>query len=473
MSVTEAATTDPYLSGVYAPVNDEVDLVDLEVSGELPAGLVGSFLRNGPNPMFEPAGRYHLFDGDGMVHELVLGDGRAAYRNRWVHSRGLDAEISAGRALYGGMANASFPGPDLVGDAGPMKNVANTHVVRHAGQVLCLWEAGPPTILDGTLGTVGTTDFGGRLRGAFTAHPKIDPSTGQMFAFGYSAIPPYLRYHVIDPDGTLTSTVDIDLPAPVMMHDFAITERHAIFLDAPAVFDLSGFAAGGPMISWQPERGTRLGVMSRDGDGSDLRWFPVQDCYVFHFLNAYSDGDLVVVDACRLPRLDIGLDADAPPLPDDEDPGGYLTRFTVDLATGNAGHSRLAELWGDFPRIDDRVAGRRHRQGFVATFATGLPDRSQPGADGQFDSVTAYDLEQGTERSYVVGPGRVIGEPVVASDPDGGEGDGWVLSYVYDRATDRSEVHVLQAGDVAAGPVATVHLPRRVPFGFHGSWLPA
>jgi carotenoid cleavage dioxygenase len=210
--------------------------------------------------------------------------------------------------------------------------------------------------------------------------------------------------------------------------------------------------------------------MRRDGDGSDLRWIPIEDCYVFHFLNAYSEGDRLVIDACRLPRMDIGLDAAQRSR--GEDPSGYLTRFSVDLTAGTAGHERLAELSGDFPRIDDRVAGRRHRYGYVATFATGAPDRSTPGADGCFDSITSYDLERGTEASYLVGPGRVVGEPVVASHPSGVEGEGWVMSYVYDRATDRSEVRILDATDLAAGPVATVHLPRRVPFGFHGSWLP-
>jgi len=486
MSLTENRTTDPYLSGVYAPVTDEVDLVELDIDGAIPAELDGSFLRNGPNPMFEPAGRYHLFDGDGMIHELAISEGRARYRNRWIRSRGLAAEQKVGRSLYGGMAEASFPGRDVVGDAGPMKNVANTHVMRHAGQTLCLWEAGSPTVLDASLATVGTTDFGGRLRGPITAHPKIDPLTGRMYAFGYSALPPYLRYHVIEPDGTLSRTVDIDLPAPVMMHDFAITDRHAIFLDAPAVFDLEGFASGSPMISWQPDRGTRLGVMSLDGDGSDLRWIPIDNCYVFHFLNAYSptgngndsgggsgSTNRIVLDACRLPRMEIGLDAETPPLPAGEDPGGYLTRFTIDLDAGTAEHTRIAELSGDFPRIDDRLAGRRHRRGYVATFASGMPDRSAAGADGLFDSITAYDLDHGTETSYLVGPNRSIGEPVVAPDPGGADGEGWVMSYVHDRATDRSEVHILDAADIAAGPVAVVHIPRRVPFGFHGSWLPS
>ncbi len=472
MSATIETSPDPYLNGAYRPVDDELDVATLEVTGAIPPQLHGSFLRNGPNPRFAPSGEYHLFDGDGMIHEVAFEGGRARYRNRWIRSRGLEAEESAGHALYGGMANASFPGPELVGDAGAMKNVANTHVMRHAGQILCLWEAGAPTVIDDSLATLGTTDFGGRLRGPVTAHPKIDPITGEMFAFGYSAIPPYLRYHVIDADGTLRRTVDIDLPAPVMMHDFAITERHAIFLDAPAVFDLSGFASGEPMISWQPDRGTRIGVMSRDGDGSDLRWIEIDNCYVFHFLNAYDEGERVIVDACRLPRMDIGLDRSTG-VSDDPPATGYLTRFTVDLTTGRVGHEQLGELPSEFPRIDDRVNGRPHRYGYVAGFAGGTPDPSVPGADGLFDSITAHDLVAATVSRYEAGHGRSVGEPVMAPDPDSSaEGDGWILSYRYDRATDRSDLLVLDATSLADGPVAEIHLPRRVPFGFHGSWLP-
>ncbi len=289
MTLSAEVDLDPFLAGVYRPVSDELDVGQLEVTGALPESLHGSFLRNGPNPMFAPSGEYHVFDGDGMLHEVALDGGTARYRNRWIASRGLAAEQRAGRALYGGMANAQFPGPELVGDAGSMKNVANTNVLRHAGRILCLWEAGPPTVVSAGLETLGTTDFDGRLRGALTAHPKVDPATGEMFAFGYSAIPPYLRYHVIDATGALVRTVDIDLPAPVMMHDFAVTERHVVFLDAPAVFDLARFGTGGPLVAWEPDRGTRLGVMRRDGDGSDLRWIEIDTCFVFHFLNVWSE----------------------------------------------------------------------------------------------------------------------------------------------------------------------------------------
>lgn len=452
------------LRGVHAPVLDELVVDDLEVEGAIPSPLRGTFLRNGPNPMFPPMGEYHLFDGDGMLHALDLSDGSARYRNRWVRSRGLEAEIAAGRALYGGMANAVFPGPELVGDAGPMKNVANTNIVRHSDRLLCLWEAGPPTEVAEDLSTLGTTDFGGRLTGPMTAHPKVDPATGVMYGFGYSAVPPYLRYHVVDTDGQLVRTIDIDLPAPVMMHDFAVTATRAVFLDAPAVFDLAGFAAGGPMLRWAPELGTRIGVMDRDGDGSDLRWYPVENCYAFHFLNAYDEGERLVLDACRLSHLELGLGPDAPP-----SPPSHLGRFELDTATGSVEWHRIAAAPGDFPRIDERRTGRRHHTGYVASIVGDDPTR--PG--GHFDSVVAHDLHRDDLQIHRFGEDEVCGEPVFAPDPDGtDERDGWLLVHVGDRRGTRSDVVVLDATSVHGPPVARIRLPRRVPFGFHGNWMP-
>ncbi len=450
---------DPYLTGVYQPVTEERDDTDLRVTGELPTALRGQYLRNGPNPMFEPKGHYHIFDGDGMLHGVTLGDGRASYRNRWIRSAGLEAEIAAGHALYGGMANADFPGPEVVGDAGSMKNVANTHVVRHAGRILCLWEAGPPTIVGADLATVGAWDFDGRLRGPMTAHPKFDPVTGEMMFFGYSALPPFLRFHVADASGALVRTVEIDLPNPVMIHDFVTTAEHVVFLDAPAVFDFAGFAAGGPMLAWKPELGTRIGVMARDGDGRDIRWFEIDTCYVFHFMNARSEGSKVVIDACRLSRMDIGLESEGAITADADN---HLARFTVDLAADRASWERIGRLPGDFPRIDDRRAGLANRFGYTATYSSGH--------DGSpFDAVTKYDLVAGTETMQTF-DGRVTGEPVFAADPDGtAEDDGWILTFVGDEH--HTQLAVLDAHDLRV--VAEIELARRVPFGFHGSWLPA
>ncbi len=260
-----------------------------------------------------------------------------------------------------------------------------------------------------------------------------------------------------------------------MMHDFAITEQHVVFFDGPALFDLSGFLQGGPMIRWAPELGTRIGVMRRDGDGSDLRWAEVEPCYVFHFLNVWSDDSTLVLDGCRLPRLDIGLEA-AEAGAGGEDGGGHLSRFTVDLGTSRATTTQLTDVRGDFPRIDDRIAGREHHVGYLATIvdtrSADDPGSSNP-EEGAFDSVTRIDLSDGSTRSHRFGPGRTCGEAVFAPDPsrDGQDG-GWLLTWVYDAATDRSDLVVLDAQDIEADPVATVHAGRRVPFGFHGSWLP-
>jgi carotenoid cleavage dioxygenase-like enzyme len=458
------ARNDPYLNGVYAPVSSERDAPDLPVTGQLPAGLAGMFLRNGPNPMFQPKGSYHIFDGDGMLHGLSLdGAGGASYRNRWVRTDGLAAEQRAGHAIYGGMANGDFPSPEETGGGPPIKNVANTNVVRHADRILCLWEAGSPTEVTAALETVGPMDFGGALTGAFTAHPKVDPMTGEMLAFGYSGFAPYLQYHVIDAHGSLVRTVDIDLPAPVMMHDFAITEQHAVFFDAPAVFDFESYAQGGPMLTWKPENGTRIGVVDRTGDGSDIVWVETDPCYVFHFMNAFTADGKVVVDACRLLRMDIGLDsADGT-----ADANAWLHRFTIDLATRSASYEQIAELPGDFPRVPAAMEGRRHRFGYYASFSSGDVER------GDFDAVTKVDFETGAALTHSYGPTSVAGEAVFAPDPSGtgGEDDGWLLNFVTDRTTMTSDFVVLAAADLSE--VARVRLPQRVPFGFHGNWLPA
>ncbi len=463
MSVTLRPHANPFLGGNKWPIDDELDVPDLPVTGQLPAGLRGDFLRNGPNPVVEPGARYHLFDGDGMIHAVRFEDGRARYRNRWVRTPGFELERAAGRAMFGGMTDLAGTDPEAMAAVGPMKNVANTHVVTHAGKVLALWEAGGPFELTRDADTVGAYDFCGRLAGAMTAHPKVDPVTGEMLFFGYSPLPPYLRYHVVDAQGQLVRSVDIDLPQPVMMHDFAITERYAVFLDAPAVFDLAAGMAGEPFVQWRPDAGCRVGVLPRDASTAEVRWFEVEPGYVFHFMNAFEDGDKVHLDGCRQPALNMAQTPEERATP----ARTALTRFTVDFETGRAGTTTLDDRFGDFPRVADAVVGRANRYGYIAFVADSTDDF------GDFDAVAKYDHRAGVASQYVYGPGRTTGEVVFAADPDGsGEDDGWLLSFVHDATTDLSDLVVLDARDPAAGPVAAVHMPRRVPFGFHGSWMP-
>lgn len=466
MSIDAPAFADhPYLTGPFEPVHDELVADDLSVTGRLPDGLEGTFLRNGGNPAFAPLGRFHIFDGDGMVHALEIDDGRVRYRNRFVESAGLLAERRAGHALFGGLSEFVLPDAETVAEAGVIKNTANTHVVRHAGRILALMEGAKPTELTIDLDTVGEHDFDGALAGPMTAHPKVDPATGELVFFGYSPRPPYLRYHVADAGGRLVRSEAIDLPRPVMMHDVAVSASHVVWFDLPAVFDLDSFIAGGPSVRWQPEHGARIGVMPRDGGNDDVRWIDVEPFYVFHFLNAFDDGDgTVVVDGCRSARLPTAFgdeELDAPVRP-------ALHRWRIDPAAGTVTDEPIDDRPVDFPRVSPAAETRANRYGYVAHASTWDTDIAR------FDGFVKHDLARGTSTAHAFGPGKVSGEPVFAPDAGGGDEDaGWLLTFVEDLATRTSTVEIVDARDLAAGSVASVAIPRRVPFGFHGSWLPS
>lgn len=461
------ADRQPDLEGNMFPVSSEHDVEALEVIGQIPAGLRGSFIRNGPNPMFQPLGRYHMFDGDGMLHSVRFGDRAVSYRNRWIRSRGLEAEVGLGRAVYPGLSDVlSFPDPALVGRAGPVKNPANTHIVRHAGRYLALWEGGLPTEVTASLSTVGEYDFDGALTGAMTAHPRLDPRTGEMFFFAYSVFEPIIRYHVVDASGRLVHSVDIAVPAPVMMHDFIITEHHAVFLDSPIVFDVANIGKG-PMVQWRPELGTRIGVIPRRGTSDEVRWFEIDPGHVQHFWNGWVDGDVIEFSGTRFEHPDFGIDASAPldeSAVDHTPP--FPARFWVDLAAGTAGWERTDDLGGDFCRFNDRYDGVRSRWHYMSGAID--PERRL----GDFDAIVRYDSTSGAREVWEAGPTGHVGESVFAPNPDGtSEEDGWLLNAVYDAGTERTEICVFDAPDIAAGPVARVRLPYRMPFGFHANWF--
>lgn len=456
---------EPFLNGNYAPWPLEGEIHDLVVEGEIPRELEGTYYRNGPNPAYPPRGRYHWFDGDGMIHAFRFRDGRASYRNRWVRTARFQLERAAGEGLFAGLSDFGQSDPRVAANM-VSPNAANTNVVWHAGRLLALWEAGPAHALDPrSLETFGPYDFGGRLVGPFTAHPKLDPESGEMLGFGYSPLPPFLRYHVVSKEGRLVRSEEIEVPVPTMMHDFVVTREHVVFMVCPAVFRLENLEKGLPMLTWEPELGTRIGVMPREGSSRDVVWFETDPCYVFHPMNGWSESGRVMADVCRYARV--------PLLPGSasekglQDLAARLTRWTFDLASGTLKEEVLDDAPSEFPRLDERRAGLAYRHGYAAGAVPGDHDRAG------FDSIVHYDLAKGTRRAHRVGPQDGVGEPIfVPRTPHAPEGDGFLLALVYRGAEQRSDLLILDAQDVEAAPLARVRLPHRIPFGFHGNWAP-
>lgn len=458
---------NPYLSGNMVPITEELTVERCEViEGEIPRELDGTYMRNGSNQQFEPRGRYHLFDGDGMIHAVGLRDGVAGYRNRWILGKGLLYEREVGHAVWGGMQDVNPPDEEAMARVGRGKNMANIHVVRHAEKILALYEAGRPTELTAGLDTVGEYDFDGELRGAFTAHPHIDAHTGEMFGFAYRPMPPFLTYYKVDARGRLVLKEEIEVPAPVMMHDFMITEHHAVFLYAPAVWDvMHAIQHGGPAMTWRPENGAQFIVVPRDGGATDARWFEAELGWIFHFSNAFERKGEIVVDGCRADSVEDDVAA--------EDGGGpiaRLNRYVIPLASG--GEVRNEEVHDrnvEFPIVHPERVGRDYRHAYMLGTEMGL-GRTRPDL---MNHVVRFDFETGEEDVFSVADRGDVTEFTYAPNPESDrEEDGWVMGFMHDRVEYTSELMILSAGDISAGPVARIRMPQRVPEGFHGSWMP-
>lgn len=437
-------TTSVFLEGNFAPVEREVTVGALTVHGALPPELSGVLLRNGPNPAGPIPPKHHWFIGDAMLHAVRIEQGRASgYRNRYVRTPRVEQAL--------GLAAAPRSPNDTQSGSGSI------HVIEHGGHLLALGEVGLPYEIDRDANTLHQYDYAGALRTNMTGHPKIDPVTGELFFFGYDFGPVNLRYHVADAAGRLTKTIEIATPAPTMMHDFAVTATRVVFMDFPVVFDLSMVERGHTMpFRWDESLGARLGVMRRDGDGSDLQWFEVPPCYVYHVFNAYDEGERIVMDLVEHPhtfrdRMDGPEHLDIPP----------AVRWEIDPANSRVTRTVIDAQGQEFPRIDPRRVTRKHRYGYAVhnPFSTGGPG-----------SLLKHDFTRGTTEVHAFEGERAPSEGVFV--PIGtGEDEGYVLAPVYDAQRGISEVHVVDAQHWANEPVAVIELPVRIPFGFHGDFI--
>lgn len=439
MSANDSSSVPFFQTGNFAPVEQEVTAFDLKVKGELPRELNGLYLRNGPNPR-TPTG--HWFFGDGMLHGIRLEDGHARwYRNRWVRTRSF-------------VEGVDFIGPD--GTLDRTIGRANTNVIGHAGKIFALVESSFPTEMSPELDTLGVRDYDGKLTSAMTAHPKICPLTGELHFFGYGFFPPFLVYNRADKSGRLVESVEIDVPGPTMMHDFAITENYVLFFDLPVVFDLEMAMGGSMPYRWSDEYGARIGVMRRGAASAGVRWFEIPPCYLFHPFNACEKNGTIEVDAARYDELWRRHS--------NEFAEARAHRWTIDLASGTVKERPLDDRAIEFPRVDDRLNGLPHRFGYAVSNHAGVSERAM--------RLLKYDFERGTTVAHDFGPGRSPGEGVfVPASPESAEDHGYVLAYVYDQARNGSDFVVLDARNFDAEPLAVIELPQRVPFGFHGNWI--
>ncbi|KAM3358401.1 carotenoid 9,10(9',10')-cleavage dioxygenase 1 isoform X1 [Capsicum galapagoense] len=484
-----------FLSGNFAPVDETPPCKDLPVKGYLPECLNGEFVRVGPNPKFAPVAGYHWFDGDGMIHGLHIKDGKATYVSRFVRTSRLKQEEFFGGAKF--MKIGDLKG--LFGlfsvyiyklreklkvlDTSYGHGTANTAMIYHHGKLLALHEGDKPYVVkvleDGDLQTLGMLDYDKRLQHSFTAHPKVDPVTGEMFTFGYSQTPPYATYRVIFKDGVMQDPVPITIPASVMMHDFAITENYAIMMDLPLYFRPKEMVKNKQLAySFDPTKKARFGVLPRYAKNESLiKWFELPNCFIFHNANAWEEGDDVVLITCRLQNPD--LDAINGTEKEQQHDGftNELYEMRFNMKNGLASQKKLSESAVDFPRVNENYTGRKQRY----VYGTILNNIAKITGVVKFDlhaepetGKTKLEVGGNVPGIFDLGPGRFGSEAIFVPRQPGTEceeDDGYLILFVHDENTRKSSVNVIDAKTMSAEPVAVVELPKRVPYGFHAFFV--
>ena len=434
-----------HLIGNWAPVKEEITEHNLEIKGEVPRDLNGLFVRNGMNPVSGYSD--HWFFGNGMLHGIYLENGKASYKNRYVKTPYYENDLNV-ISSFGDLS------------ASP----ANTHIVNHAGKLLALEETSLPWELNRDLETIGVEDYKGKLNTAMTAHPRICPETGEMLFFAYSMMgEPYLYYHRVSKQGELVQTEAIEIPRPVMMHDWNITRNYVVFMDLPIVSDMDLAVSKGSPFGFKPECGARLGVMPRDGNNSDVRWFDIDPCFVFHSFNSFEEGNKIILYVSRQQEAMVGGFKD---IYGGEKTVARLWRWIIDLENGRVSEEQLDDGACDFPRVNDNRIGLHSEYGYCMQIKTDVESLTFG------ENLFKHHLESGKRTDHHLGSNVAGGEPVFAPKPGSTKEDqGWILSLVHDRNTRNSKLVIVDAEAFDQEPVAEVMIPQRVPYGAHGSWI--
>lgn len=475
VKTTLKPTNHPYMSGAWTPLHEEVNATELEVlEGVIPADLDGIYLRNTENPVHEPLGRYHPFDGDGMIHQISFRDSNATYRNRFVRTRCFEAEQIAGGALWGGLADgpgvSKRPGFCAKGD---IKDSASTDVIVHAGKAIAtFYQCGEGYVLDPeTLENEGVASWV-PLDG-ISAHPKLDERTGELLFFNYSKQAPFMHYGVVDADGKLAHYIPVALPGPRLPHDMIFSENWSILNDLPVHWD-EDLMRDREVHAVRLHKGqpSRFALVPRYGTPDQIRWFDAAPTYVLHWLNAYEEGDEVIVD---------GYFQEDPTPRVNKDPMDYaeyghmmtyldghrlqtrLHRWRFNLTDGSTKEERLDDRCVEFGMINQKYAGQKYRYVY-STMA-------KPGWF-LFEGFVKHDLETGEAIEVKLPQGVYASEaPFAPRIGAVDEDDGYLVSFVIDENRGTSECIIIDAKKFADGPICRIALPHKISSGTHAHWV--
>ncbi len=471
VQTTLRPSNHPYLNGAWTPLYEEVDAFDLEViEGAIPSDIDGVYLRNTENQVHQPLGKHHPFDADGMLHQISFRNGKADYRNRFVRTRGFVAEQEAGQSLWGGLMDG--PGTSQrpgFGAHGGLKDSSSTDVVVHGGQIVStFYQCGEAYLLDPETLEQGGIAGWAPLDGV-SAHTKVDEATGEMLFFNYSKHAPYMHYGVVDRHGKLAHYVPVPLPGPRLPHDMAFTKNYSILNDLPVFWDPELLKRNIHVSRLHPGVPSRFAVIPRYGDTADIQWFEADPTYILHFLNAYEDGDEIVMDGY--------FQENPTPRPIEDAPEGYghmmafldehsfrpkLHRWRFNLKTGETQEQHLDERLLEFGMFNQRYAGKPYRYAYSTT--------TKPGWF-LFNGFVKHDLQTGESWQVTLPDGRYASEaPFVPRINAQDEDDGYLVSFIIDEHAGRSECVLIDCKQFEQGPVVRIALPHKISSGTHSVW---
>lgn len=446
----------PFLKGVFAPWRKEGNYDVLEIEGSIPEDLNGVLLRNGPNPQFDPEGSYHWFEGDGMLHAIRIQNGNASYDNRWVRTPRFVAERKAGRALFG----AGLAGHDESDVEDVSHETANTNIVRYNRTLLALNEGSQPYAIQlSNLQTVGVYNYQGQINRALSAHPRYDYRRNELMTYSYISEDGKLMYYRLSRMNKIISQKEIDWPYMAMMHDFVTTENYVVFPIFPCTMDFERMMKGGSIFMWEGDRLPAVLIVT-DKSGNEVARVEMDPCYAYHFGNAFEQDGNIVIDAMHSQCTALMPDRNGK-VAAREDSDARLARWTLDLASNQVKVEFLDDTPVEFPRFDERFNGLPYQHLYTGGRKT---------SDGLFDRIMHYDLVNKRKVEHSFDGGDVPSEPVFVASGNK-EGQGYLLTVVYRTKEDRSDVVILDAQDIAAKSIATIKIPHRIPFGFHGNFI--